>query len=118
LIFLLTKSTGRANASLRARRTDLGSVNSRLSFRLSSLEQAPSVPALLRRGTIEATLWIFISGYPPGSIPVSNPAMRRRAEKLNVSIYFEHYFEYDSDAETSPWPTRLMIKHDTDDFIQ
>jgi hypothetical protein len=97
---------------------DLGSVNPWLSCHLSSLEQAPSVPALLQSGTIEATLWIFISGYPPGSIPAVDPTVRRRAAKLNVSIYFEHYFESESDAETGPWPARLVIKHDTDDFIR
>jgi hypothetical protein len=135
LVFPPTKFTGKANASLHAPDRyftyhynfinsgddplhDLGSVNPWLSCRLSSLEQAPSVPALLQNGTIEATLWIFISGYPPGSIPTVDPTVRRRAAKLNVSIYFEHYFESESDAETGPWPTRLVIKHDTDDFIR
>jgi hypothetical protein len=96
---------------------DLDAINPWLSCRLRCIEQAPSVPALLQSGMIEATLWIFISDYPPGAIPAVDPAIRQRAAKLNVSIYFEHYFEGEPDAETGPWPTRLMIKHNTDDLI-
>ncbi len=97
---------------------DLYATNPWLSCRLSSIEQAPSVPTLLQSDTIEATLWIYIANYPPGSIPAVDPAIRQRAAKLNVSIYFEHYFEDDSSNETGPWPTRLMIKDNTDYFIK
>ncbi len=96
---------------------DLDAIDPWLSCRLSCLEQAPSVPALLRSYTVEATLWIYIGGYPVGSIPVVEPTIRQRAAKLNVTIYFEHYFDRDSDEETDPWPTRLVIKPNTDDYV-
>ncbi len=98
--------------------TALDAINPWLSCRLSSIEQTPAVPTLLQSGMIEATLWIFMSDYPYGLIPTVEHSIRQRAAKLNVSIYFEHYFECNLDTDTRPWPTRLMIKHNTDDYIE
>jgi hypothetical protein len=96
----------------------LEAINPWLSCRLGCIERAASVPALLQSGMIEVTLWIFMGGYPADSIPAVDPAVRQRAAKLNVTIYFEHYFDRESNEKTGLWPTRLAIKHNTDAFIE